>query len=479
MNLHEELGRHGADAVDESAQRLSSSDVRSALGERVRRGRRRRAVGGGVGAVAGIALVGVGVWGVLPGATMNSEPAAPVASIDPELEARGEVYRIDGSAPADPEIPIDVQDLSEEICAMTLDVNEGVTVHDPDVVDRGVAVAALSLQATPEDVTEEWLRELPSGDPGDAWDNLVAENPVAVDATAEQHLFDHQVAWQVGDDITTTSVALLLQDDEVVGVSGSKGFSGDGAGSASSHMWTPSPGVCGDGSDGEVYTDGVYEPVLVSQVWSDEGGAPLATVVISAGEVDYTGLREPDLDDSDSLGSAWGDDALASVIEVREWTGGLECAALLGDQDFVTGTGDSGGFVGSIPVPSTIETGRLYGYGDDALVGGYPIPVGGADGEADPVERMTDVGDTRLLLRGVDGTWVFDARWSERDDLPHDEPGWFVELNQVWDCGNPDLIAEGEYSASLVVPEMGDVYDLTPITVVNGVPSIPEIDEQG
>lgn len=478
MNLHDELGRHGADAADEAAQRLSSRDVRSALNSRVRQGRRRRAVGGGVGAVAGIALVAVGVWGVLPGDTLNSEPAAPEVSIDPDLEARGEVYRIDESAPVGPVAEIDVRRSQSMVCGTPFDLDEGVMVHDTSVIAQGVTMAALSAHSfTPEEVTEEWLRGLDEEEVNDSWDNFVGENPTEVDVSEEQHVFESQVVTDGTSNTTWTSVPLLLHDGEIVSV-------GDGSGATGwetepSRKWTPNPGACETGGSSDPYGDGTYEPVLVTQFWDLEPQDLLATVVASAGEIEYTGLGAPEVDDPESLGNTWGDDALASVIEVREWTGGLECAALLDDPDFVTGTGDAGDVVGSIPVPRTLETGRLYGYGDDALVGGYPIPVGRADGDPDSVERMTGVGDMRLLLRGVDGTWVFNARWSERDDLPHDEPGWFVELNQVWDCGSPDLVPEGEYSASLVVPEMGDVYDLTAITVVSGVPSIPEIDAQG
>ncbi|WP_062136419.1 hypothetical protein [Demequina aestuarii] len=465
MNLHDELGRHGADAVDESARRLSSSDVRAALGARVRRGRRRRAVGGGVGAVAGIALVAVGAWSVLPG--LGNGTVADPAGVGGDATT----YRVSDSAPVEPLPggPFDNEDTlayPELMCGDPFELEEGVTVHDASVLD------------------DSWVASASSWALHDDGSHHAA--PTGINLGFETHYFRFASEFDGIQSVAQVEVPLLVRDGVVVGVGVAGGGSGGGGSLAVEPggddwlpEWTPSPGQCGDEDRSAEFGDGTYEPVWVTRLWTSDvtSPEPLATIVFSAGEIEYSGLGEPEVDDSGLLGNTWGDDALASVIEVREWNGGLECAALSDDQAFVTGTGDAGDVVGSIPVPSTIETGRLYGYGDDALVGGYPIPVNGSEDGTGPISRMVEVGDMRLVLRGVDGMWVFDARWSERDDLPHDEPGWFVELSPVWDCSSPGVVEPGEYSASLVVPEKGDVYDLTSITVVDGVPSIPELHE--
>ncbi|GMA35241.1 hypothetical protein [Demequina litorisediminis] len=77
MNLHDELGRAGAEATGGSAERLVSGSVVESLGARVRRGRRQRALGG-AGVVAGVGVAAVGLWAWLPlgGSARDVEPAA-------------------------------------------------------------------------------------------------------------------------------------------------------------------------------------------------------------------------------------------------------------------------------------------------------------------------------------------------------------------------------------------------------------------
>lgn len=487
MNLHDELGRHGADAADESARRLSSSDVRSALGARVRRGRRRRAVGGGVGAVAGIALVAVGAWSVLLGVPTDAQPAA---TIDADLESRGTTYEVDGAAIVDPAIPIDLRQPDELRCGTPVELDEGPTVHDTSVTRDGVTVAALSVSsATPEEVTEPWLSGLDEDARGGAWDGLVAEDPTAIDVNTAQQVFESQVVVDDNPDLYWTAIPLLMHDGEIVSIGVSKG--GDAGETDPVRLWTAGPGTCGaEGASGDL-DDGVYEPVLVTQFWSLSTPGALATVVFSAGEIEYTGLGEateeseadlgaaPDADNLPALGS---DEYLASGAGVRGVSGGLSCDNVL---DAVDSYGEGGQSPESPPVPSWIETGRLYGWGDDALVGGYPIPITTADEEwaeslGDLVPGEQD-GPSQLVLTADGESWVFGVRWYERDDLPEDEPGWFIELSQNWECGNPDIIGDGAYGAQLFYGDSQGqrVADLSPIRVVSGVPSLPEIDAQG
>jgi len=138
------------------------------------------------------------------------------------------------------------------------------------------------------------------------------------------------------------------------------------------------------------------------------------------------------------------------------------------------------------PIPSWLETGRLYGWGDDVLVGGYPVPVVLSSQTESGFVRaaMTTLvtGEVGLLLQGADGqVWGYSVMWSDREDLAHDAPGLFVELNANWDC-NSTIPAAGVYDARLsYVREDGVsmVAELSAITVVDGVPSLPEVDAKG
>src|SRR5690606_13454614 len=124
------------------------------------------------------------------------------------------------------------------------------------------------------------------------------------------------------------------------------------------------------------------------------------------------------------------DENHSRVQAVRDWTSDMQCESMLADADFATVADPGAGTVSSMPVPPTIETGRLYGWGDDALIGGYPIPVSDENSNEPYLAQFPDIGDATLLRRSETDTWVFAAVWSERDDLPHDEPGWFVALSQ-------------------------------------------------
>ncbi|MFN3866985.1 MAG: hypothetical protein ACK4MD_09780 [Demequina sp.] len=461
MNLHDELGRHGADAAAESARRLGSSEVRSALGARVRRGRRRRAVGGGVGAVAGVALVAAGVWSVLPGVSPDLGPAGP--------SVRGGVtYEVDETAPIEKVLPVDLRMPRELQCGVVVQLDEGVTVHEPSVVDAGFAISAAA-----ELVADDGSRY---ADPTSVW------------AGYEVHQFVYQASAADLSGVQWYTMPMLLQRGEIVGLGIATGGAGSGAMSMSGpeEAATPLPGSCLE-DQLEGLGDGGYEPVLVAQLWSLSLAEPLATVVFSAGDVEYTGLGEavPDPDPA-SLPALGTDDYLAGTASVREWSGGLSCGPVL---DGVGEGADQGAVVqdpGPVPpVPSWIETGRLYGWGDDVLVGGYPIPLA-TFGEAwtDTIADRLPVGSdsaARLVLSSDGDYWVFDARWSERGDPENDAPGWFLELSQVWDCGHPDMIGKGTYTAQVLYESVDGerIVDLTPVTVVRGVPSLPEIDAQG
>ncbi|GIG53817.1 hypothetical protein [Demequina activiva] len=453
MNLHDELGRHGADAAAESARSLGSVDVRDALGARVRRGRRRRAAGG-AGVVAAVALVAVGVWSVLPGVPMDAHPVAtPSASTPPDpRSADGAGLVIDEETAISDDAALDVTALR---CGDATGLVSGVTAHDE---------RAVGLQATAQ-----------LGKRAD--DGTIVERPDSVWAGYEVLYFDTTLTWGADEDLTVTLVPLLLDQDDVVAV-------GEPVDARSPFSWDrihmPLPGDCATGA--AAAGDGEYIAALA--VATDlPNGDPAARFVFSAGPVEYTGLDvtvgEPEPIDPANppeLGSS----GYLAATAVTQLTGDLSCtgslaAAEVPEPDY---SGEASNPV-PVPLPRWIETGRLYGYGDDALIGGYPIPLGT---DAAALVDQYGKGPARLVLSSDAGdAWVFDVSWSERDDLPHDAPGWFVELNQVWDCGGAGIIEPGDYQARLVhsdvEPGQPGTAVLTPVTIVSGVPSIPELDE--
>lgn len=225
---------------------------------------------------------------------------------------------------------------------------------------------------------------------------------------------------------------------------------------------------------GQAAPAGEPSGIAVSDATSTAAPAtPTPSSVASIGPVDPAQM--PARDDDGYLvtrGRAWDAPALLSC-------GALADAA---PPDGAVFTADAPTW----PVPSWLETGRLYGWGDDALIGGYPIPVGPpSDGGEDSLRATLATlvtGDVNLVLTdGTGGVWGYTATWSDRSDLPHDPEGLFVELNADWSC-QPDIPAEGVYEARLsYVGEDGTAHiaELSPMTVVNGVPSLPEVDAAG
>lgn len=292
MNLYEELGRVGAEATAESGRRLGSSDVRDALEARVRRGRRTRALGG-TGVVAGVTVVAVGLWSVSPGLGGIGDPAGTGPSMYagpvPDTE-----FTVDGSAPVDAHYGIDLNDHDSFACGALVDLTEGVVVHDSSVIDRGVTVAAQSWVGPP-------ATEFADGDEGSAaerWSSAYASEPVTVDTGRNEQFFTYAATWEEGRDITLIQVPLVLGGNEVVGTWVTTGTpQGTGPGSWEPERLLPVlPGDCRgvETADG---ADGVYEPVLVTQILDDTDVRPLATIVVSGGEHEYVGLggavREP------------------------------------------------------------------------------------------------------------------------------------------------------------------------------------------
>ncbi len=144
------------------------------------------------------------------------------------------------------------------------------------------------------------------------------------------------------------------------------------------------------------------------------------------------------------------------------------------------------------PVPSWLETGRLYGWGDDVLVGGTPIPVAAtgrgdfaavqefvSNFTAEPGNPSADL--TELILTGADGSvWAFTLSWSDRDNLPYDPVGTFITMSPIYDC-NEGIPPAGVYDARLAMlrADNGAVIMLSPITILDGVPSLPLVDATG
>ncbi len=175
---------------------------------------------------------------------------------------------------------------------------------------------------------------------------------------------------------------------------------------------------------------------------------------------------------------------LAGTVAVWDVTGPLTCDALAAS---APDDGVGVDVVGqTAPVPVFLETGRLYGWGDDVLVGGTPAPLGKVgqwDYEAVQVLASDfSAGPAELVLTGADGVhWGFTVTWEERDDLPHDAPGVFAVLTPNYDC-HDGVIAEGVYAARMSFTagdQSTQVVQLNPLVVVSGVPSLPEVDAAG
>ena len=188
--------------------------------------------------------------------------------------------------------------------------------------------------------------------------------------------------------------------------------------------------------------------------------------------------------DPAAMPSLGGEGYLAAGVTVWDVAGPLTCDALA-----ASAPEDGVGFDVSgqrVPLPAWLETGRLYGWGDDVLVGGTPAPLG-AMGQADYEALQVlasdfSAGPGDLVLTGAGGErWGFTVMWEERDDLPHDAPGVFAVISPDFEC-NSGVIPEGVYEARMAF-RAGDqttqVVQLELMTVVGGVPSLPEVDAAG
>ncbi|WP_430868303.1 hypothetical protein [Demequina aurantiaca] len=270
MNLHDELGRHGADAAAESAGRLESAQVRATLGDRVRRGRRRRALGGaGAGAVVALAIVGL--LALVPLGNDDpklSEPAAVVSAGPYEFEVAP------GSREADPEVML--RGDTAVMCGDTLDLTPGVTVHDAEALESAIELSA--------ELTT--LRE--------TMDTTLPATPVPLDLDLPEGLtteWDPNTAqWDValGGDVRSLEVVPLLMDGETVtGVAfGISAGGSSGPISSSSGVPIPRTGQCDQSLDSISNDPGdPMDSVLVAQYWGAPtaagGDAPLlATIVV-------------------------------------------------------------------------------------------------------------------------------------------------------------------------------------------------------
>lgn len=177
---------------------------------------------------------------------------------------------------------------------------------------------------------------------------------------------------------------------------------------------------------------------------------------------------------------------LATIDALWQLTGVQACEAIAAEP-YPGAKAEAGVYGSTVPVPSWLETGRLYGWGDDVLVGGYPIPVAPLTAEQAAMGGDADIEqfgrDAVLVITGADGvSWGYSVTWLLIVDPVHDEPGTFVELNDTYECGGDGVPPEGVYNARLAylaADGTHDILELSPIQVVSGVPSLPEVDAAG
>jgi len=207
-------------------------------------------------------------------------------------------------------------------------------------------------------------------------------------------------------------------------------------------------------------------PSLSRPALSDPLGGPAVTVLHALGQEGY----------------------LSSVDRIWQLTGPATCEGIAAEPY----GGADGGQPGEdstlpVPVPSWIEDGRLYGWGDDVLVGGYPIPVASASDD-----HVVVGGDASVEQFGRDAmlvvtdrhevSWGYTLTWSFIGDPEHDAPGTFVSMSDTYACNGDGVPAAGMYNARigyLAADGTYEVIELAPIEVVDGVPSLPEVNAQG
>ncbi|MCB2413122.1 hypothetical protein LGT39_09735 [Demequina sp. TTPB684] len=217
-----------------------------------------------------------------------------------------------------------------------------------------------------------------------------------------------------------------------------------------------------------------------------------ATVSPSPAPSPASDQGRPELPDASSLPAvadlpSVGEDGYLAATDAL-WTleGPLACEAVAA-ADYPGAQAEAPFLGSSVPIPAVLETGRLYGWGDDVLVGGYPIPIAPltaeqeAAGDAAGVEQYGR--NAILVITSADGlSWGYSLEWSIIQDPVHDQPGTFVALADTYSCNGDGVPPEGVYHtrlAYLTVDGTNDVMELAPVRVVSGVPSLPEVDALG